>query len=63
MKGLEAKNSKQLDICLRMLYSEKVRFIVEVRETNKQKIVYWIGAIVDEQKFKALKEKYRILIS
>jgi len=32
MKELKAKNAKQLDICLRMLYAERVIFIVRVIE-------------------------------
>ena len=64
MSKLIAKTPKQLDICLRLLYAEKVKFIVEVTETARKKIVYKIGiSEQDEQKALELEEKYRILIS
>jgi len=37
MEGFIAKNAKQLDICLRLMYAEHVRYSVEVRELNKRK--------------------------
>ena len=57
-----AKNPKQLDICLKLLYAEHIAFKVNVQESNKGKIEYAIYAEVDEQKGR-LQEKYRILIS
>lgn len=63
MKTFLAKNPKQLDICLKMLYSEHVSFAVAVTETTKKKIVYEITANADEQLIEGLMEKYRILIS
>ena len=64
MRELLAKTPKQLDICLRLLYAEKVKFIVEVTETENKKIVYKIGiSAQDKQKALELEEKYRILIS
>lgn len=63
MWSLMARNPKQLDLCLRLLYSEHVPFSVEVCETNKKKIAYEIKVEVTEQKMTELEEKYRILIS
>lgn len=63
MKEFIAKNPRQLDICLRLLYAEDVRFSVVVKETAKHKIEYGIGVHADEQTVEALREKYRILIS
>lgn len=63
MRSFMAKNPKQLDLCLRLLYFEKVPFLVEVCETNKKKIAYEIKVEVTEQKMDELVEKYRILIS
>ena len=58
-----ATNPKQLDLCLRMLYAEKMTFSIKVDETTKGKIVYRIGITADEQTCVALKERYRILVS
>lgn len=58
-----AKNPKQLDICLKLLYAEQVRWIVDVVEGNKGKIIYQISVNVEDDIFDVLKEKYRILIS
>lgn len=59
----EAKNPKQLDICLKMLYAEKVNFTVKVLETINGKIYYQIVASVSDEDAGVLKERYRILIS
>lgn len=63
MKEFMARNPKQLDLCLRLLYAERVPFIVKVIETDKRKIVYAVSTQVDEQTYEMLREKYRILIS
>lgn len=63
MKEFKAVNAKQLDLCLKMLYAEKLCFSVTVMENQKQKIEYRISVPVDEQTFERLNERYRILIS
>lgn len=63
MKEFIAKNPKQLDICLKLLYAEKVGFNVKVKETEKHRIVYEIIADTDAQTYELLREKYRILTS
>ncbi len=64
MNVLKAKNPKQLDLCLRLLYAEQVPFSLIVTETDKKKIVYEIKvAITDPQALAVLREKYRILIT
>jgi hypothetical protein len=63
MKEFEARNPKQLDLCLRLLYAENVTFTVRITETEKRKIVYMINVNADNQVHEALREKYRILIS
>lgn len=63
MKEFKAVNPKQLDICLRMLYAEKLQFFVAVVENQKRKIEYRISVAVDEQTFEMLEERYRILTS
>ena len=37
MQEFIANNPKQLDLCLKMLYAEKIDFLVHVNETNKRK--------------------------
>ncbi len=63
MNDFIAKNPKQLDLCLRLLYAEGADFFVKVGETDKGKIVYIIKAEADYLTVELLKEKYRILIS
>lgn len=63
MKEFIARNPKQLDLCLRLLYTECIPFVVTVGETDKRRIIYCIAIDVDERKTDELKEKYRILIS
>lgn len=63
MNEFVARNPKQLDLCLRLLYAENVDFVVRVSETNKRKIIYIITVVVDDQTMKVLEEKYRILTS
>ena len=63
MKELMAKNPKQLDICLRLLYAEHVNFFVNIHETNNGKIVYGVSVNVDDETKSKLEEKYRIMIS
>jgi len=58
-----ATNPKQLDLCLKMLYAEKMPFSVVVVETTKGKITYHIGISSDAQTFELLLERYRILVS
>lgn len=63
MKTFLARNPKQLDLCLRLLYSERLIFSVRVVESAKKKIEYEIGVQAPEEKINELAEKYRILIS
>lgn len=63
MSEFKAVNAKQLDICLKMLYAEKLQFFVRVIENSKRKIEYRIGVMTDEQTFGLLNERYRILVS
>ncbi len=63
MKIFIAKNPKQLDLCLRLLYAERIPFTVGIIETNKKKIVYEVMTSISDEKSKELQEKYRILIS
>ena len=50
MKEFRAKNPKQLDLCLKLLYAEHMGFSVSVSENIKKKIEYVIIVDADEQK-------------
>lgn len=63
MDYMLAVNDKQLGICLRMLYAEKLNGFVETVMNSKNKIEFHITIDVDEQMFQMLKERYEILIS
>ena len=63
MNELTAFNAKQLDICLKLLYAEHVKFVVDVFETEAKKIAYKVAVNADMQTVEELREKYRILIS
>lgn len=63
MREFLAKNPKQLDLCLRLLYSEHIGFSVRVCENTKKKIEYKVGVQATEERIAELEEKYRILIS
>jgi hypothetical protein len=63
MNYFMAANAKQLDLCLRMLYADNIVFFVNIVESNKGKITYRIGAEIDDQTYKKLLERYRILVS
>ena len=63
MREFIAKNSKELGICLKLLYAENVKFYVDVHENDKKKIYYSIEVDTDEQRREAIREKYRILTS
>lgn len=58
-----AKNSRQLGICLKMIYDEKLKYSVTVYENEKRKIEYEVMAVADKELAEKLKERYRILIS
>lgn len=63
MLNFIAKNPKQLNLCLRLMYAENVKFIVGIQENEKRKIEYIISVNVASTEFEILREKYRILIS
>ncbi len=62
MKHFVAKNAKQLSTCLKMLYSEHVKFYVSIRFTDKDKIIYLVTVDVDDEMMEQLEFKYKVLI-
>lgn len=63
MKKFIAKNPKQLDICLKLMYMENVRFSISVTQPSKRKIVYEVYASIDGIAGDDLERKYNVLIS
>lgn len=63
MNALYAQNPRQLGICLKLLYSENIKWVVDIYEDNKGRIRYKIGVFAEGIRFDEVKEKYRILIS
>lgn len=58
-----AVNDKQLGVCLRMLYAEKLQPFVETVLNEKGKIEFHISISSNDQVFDDLNERYKILIS
>ena len=68
MKVFKAKNAKQLELCLRLLFSagfsgpHNVR-IIETKKKEKIKISYEIYVDLKDDLFNELTEKYRLMLS
>lgn len=64
MNYFVAINDKQLGICLRMLFAEKIEYtIVKTVMTSKHKIEFHIYMQEEDKRLDELIEKYEILIS
>ncbi len=63
MDYFRAVNDKQLGVCLRMLYADKIQGFVETTINDKGKIEFHISIDVDERTFKKLLERFEIMIS
>lgn len=63
MKTFIAKNPKQLDLCLKLMYTENLDFTVAVTQPSKHKIIYEIYASVNGNEGELLERKYNVLIS
>lgn len=61
MKELFAKTPKQLDICLRLLFAEGIKFSVQVYKSDKKKIYYGIAMAADDKICEAMAEKYETM--
>ena len=62
MHKFVAKNDKQLGLCLKLLYTERVESQVELRLTEKNRVIYLITVTIDDETWVKLDSKYRILI-
>lgn len=63
MDYFQAVNDKQLGVCLRMLYAEKIQPFVKTVMNVKGKIEFQISIQTDQETFESLRERYEILIS
>ena len=63
MNYFQAVNDKQLGICLRMLYAEKIQPFVKTVMNGKGKIEFQVSIQSDQTTFEMLRERYEILIS
>lgn len=62
-KYFVATNDRQLGVCLRMLYAEKIQPIVLTVLNDKNKVEFRISISVDDNLMNDLLERYIILIS
>ena len=58
MKELIARNPKQLDLCLRLLFAEGIQFQVRLFKTEKGKVLYGITLLTDDKTASIVEEKY-----
>ena len=58
-----AVNDKQLGICLRMLFADNIQGFVKTIKNSKNKIEFHISINADEELFKELDERYKIMRS
>ena len=58
-----AKNDKQLGICLRMLYADRIQPFVKTVMNEKGKIEFHVKIQADDEVFRMLDERYKVLIS
>ena len=63
MGYFRAVNDRQLGICLRMLFAEKIHGIVQTVVNDKGKIEFHISIQAHQDLFEELNERYKILIS
>lgn len=63
MDYFQAVNDKQLGVCLRMLYAEKIQPFVKTVMNSKGKIEFQVSIQSDQTTFEMLRERYEILIS
>ena len=63
MKQFVAKGSRQVDLCMRMLFDESIEFRVIPQLDDKEKVYYVVEAALDDQKLiDKLETRYKRLI-
>jgi len=62
LQNIKCKNAIALDICLRLLYTNKIKFEVKVCESDKGKIYYNVLVDISNEEFDRIKREYEQLI-
>ena len=62
MKEFVAKGSRQLDICLRMLFANGIKFNVIPYKDEKEHVYYIVAVKLNKQKYDELSNLYKTLI-
>ncbi|MCM1578726.1 MAG: hypothetical protein NC078_08025 [Ruminococcus sp.] len=63
MKYLIATCDRHLGLCLRMLKTQEIKFVVEVDRNDKGKYIFKIGVKANKETFKEVSKLYDGLIS
>ena len=63
MRELIANNAEQLDLCLKVLYSENIPFTVKVKEDDELRIIYGVEFDVNDPTYEKLNRRYSMYIS
>lgn len=62
MKRFVAKGSRQIDLCMRMLFDEGIDFRVIPQLDDKEKVYYVVEVAIDDQMFDKLETRYKRLV-
>ncbi|MCM1525238.1 MAG: hypothetical protein NC120_12365 [Ruminococcus sp.] len=63
MQDFIATNSKQLDLCLKLLFVEGLDPTVKTLRNSKGKVYYRISISTEDASYNRLKEQFSVLIS
>lgn len=63
MRYLIATSDRQLGLCLRMLHTQGIGFIVDVDKTEKGKTIFKVRVRSNKEKFEEVSKLYYGLIS
>ena len=62
MKEFIAKGSRQVDLCMRMLFHHGIPFRVIPHKDDKERVYYTVEVNVGKQKYNELSDLYKTLI-
>lgn len=62
MKEFVAKGSRQLDICVRMLFANGMKIHLIPKKDEKEHVYYVLAARMSDRKYEELMELYKTLI-
>lgn len=63
MRYLVATCDKHLGLCLRMLKTEEIKFVVDAERNEKGKYIFMIGVKANKETFQRMERLYNGLIS